>query len=156
MKALKFLYTIFLFTIIAHLLPKEIKEPIPEIWGKIEGTTGYDHTGFAFTPWGGMGNCRVVNSKLALETPGSKIVFGMLTPLNGRSYPHLWAVDQNNNILDLSCQATSPNCKDRKMFAVIDPNTLNLDTKNPTNAAEAHQISWGIKYLSGLKAVSDR
>jgi hypothetical protein len=153
MKHLQYIYTLVLFFIAAELLPKEIKEPIPRIWGAIEGTTGLDHTGFAFTPYGGQGNCRIVNARIALKTPGSKIVFGMIKPLNGRSYPHLWVTDKDL-ILDASCQATSPNCQDRKPFAIIDPITLKLEMENPTNDQEKHQIAWGLEYLSGLKTVS--
>ncbi len=153
MKTLRIIYTCLMFVIVAELLPKQIKEPIPKIWGTIEGTTGLDHTGFAFTPFGGQGNCRIVNARLALKTPGSKIVFGIVTPKNGRKYPHLW-VTKDNQVLDLSCKMTDPNCQNRKMFAVIDPVTLALDAKNPTNPAEEYQVSWGLEYLSGLKKAS--
>jgi len=154
MKIIRFIYFIFLFLIIAELLPKEIKEPIPHLWGMIEGTTGVDHTGFAFTPYGGQGNCRIINARIALSAPGSKIVFGMVTPLNGRSYPHLWVTDKFNKVIDAACVMTEPNCQNRRSFAVIDPTSLYLETKNPSNDAEMHQITWGLEYLSGLKAVS--
>lgn len=139
--------------IVAHLAPKELKEPMPRVWGMIEGVTGIDHTGFAFTPYGGNGNCRIINAKHALKTPGSKIIFGMITPPNGRSYPHLW-VTENGNIYDASCRMTEPACQERKMFAVIDPSTLATEIEKPQNEAESYQLRWGLEYLSGLKKVT--
>jgi hypothetical protein len=151
---LKIFYYFIIFIIVANLFPKEIKEPIPKLWGAIEGSTGIDHTGFAFTPLNGNGNCRIVNTRLALASPGSKIVFGMVKPLNGRAYPHLW-VTNKANILDLSCPITNRNCQNRTPFAIINPVTLALEMSKPQNEQEIHQVIWGLKYLSGFKSVSN-
>lgn len=139
--------------VVAQLAPKEVKEPFPRQWGKLEALTGIDHTGFAFTSINGQGNCRIVNTRLALRTPGSKIVFGIVKPLSGKSFPHLWAVDKDNKILDESCNVTNLNCLDRKVFAVIDPITLTLEKANPQSQEESYQVNWGMLYLSGFKEV---
>lgn len=141
---------IILFFCAGYCVPRFLKEPFPHFWGIIESKVGGDITGFWFTPWFGQGNCRIINSKAALEIDGSKIVFGMVTRQDGESYPHLWATN-GANIIDYTCPMTVSSCRNRKVFAVINPQTLVIEYQNASNNAEEHQIEWGISYLSGFK-----
>ncbi|QOX77919.1 hypothetical protein FY034_02825 [Trichlorobacter lovleyi] len=150
-KLFKFIGYAFLFFIICALAPLYVKEISPYYWGKLECLTGFDMTGFLFTPWHGHGNCRIVNSQKAFEQPGSKIVLGMVKPLDNKQYPHLWSYF-NNKIIDLACPEQQENCKNRRIFAIIDPVKIDVTYKNTINELDEYHIRWGLKYLSGFKS----
>ncbi|MRR37385.1 hypothetical protein EG829_22565, partial [bacterium] len=84
------LFYLFLSVVVGILAPLELKEVSPQSWGWLEGKLGWDMTGFWFSPFGGNGNCRIVNSKVAFSRPGSWIIFGELSPPGRRPEPHLW------------------------------------------------------------------
>lgn len=140
------------FLIIATLLPQEIKQPIPGLWGFLEGSVGWDMTGFAFTPLHGHGKCRIVNGKAGLAIPGSKIVFGVVTPAAGKNYAHLWALDADDHIVDSVCSEEHPECRNRRSFAVIDSRSLKIVSQNPQSDLEKKHIEWGVAYLHGLRS----
>lgn len=156
LQILKYLHYVFLFFVIGVLGPKEIKEPIPELWGFLEGTFGHDMTGFWFSPIGGNGNCRIDNAKLAIAEPDTrKIVFGVVSPPNGKPYPHLWASAPGDQILDTVCPLTNPACRQRRAFAVLDPRTLIVEQKMIIEEMDEYHVKWGQKYLKGLKSAID-
>ncbi len=150
-KCLKILGYSFLFVVVGILLPLELKEVSPKTWGWLEGTLGWDMTGFWFSPLGGNGNCRIVNSKVAFGRPGSRIIFGELTPPDRRPYPHLW-VEEKGEIIDSVCPPGRPECRVRRLFATVDPVTLLIEKRYPQTEKDKRDIRWGINYLGGLKA----
>ncbi len=83
----------FLFVSIGILAPLELKEVSPRAWGWIEGRAGWDMTGFMFSPYGGNGECRIVNSLEAFSRPNTRIIFGEIVPPDREPYPHLWVQD---------------------------------------------------------------
>jgi len=150
-KVFTFFLMLFLFVSAGMLLPREIKGPIPRAWGYLEGKFNRDLTGWWFSSYQGEGNCRIVNGRAAFSCPGSKIIFGTVTPPDAKPYPHLWAVDSVGQILDSVCPATNPSCRQRRIFAVIDTKTMNILSQSPASDIERKQIDWGVKYLVGLK-----
>lgn len=150
-KCLKTISYSFLFVVVGILLPLELKEVSPKTWGWLEGTLGWDMTGFWFSPLGGNGNCRIVNSKVAFCRPGSRIIFGELTPPDRRPYPHLW-VEDKGEIIDTVCPPGQPECRVRRQFATVDPVTLLIEIRCPQTEKDKRDIRWGINYLGGLKA----
>lgn len=64
------------------------------------------------------GNCRVINTLAALETPGSYIVYGTIRDSNGE-YRHLWAIDSRGQIIDKSCPPERAECGDRGYRGIV-------------------------------------
>lgn len=149
-KCFKFLSYSFLFIVVGMLLPLEMKEVSPKAWGWLEGILGWDMTGFWFSPLGGNGDCRIVNSKVAFDRPGSRIIFGELTPPDRRPYPHLW-VEEKGEIIDGVCPPGQPECSVRRLFATVDPVTLQIEKRCPQTEKDKRAIRWGINYIGGLK-----
>ncbi len=141
---------LIVFFIVGAFGPKEIKESNPYLWGWLEGKTGWDMTGFYFSPWIGDGHCRIENSIAAFRNNKSKILFGMVTTRPGKMFPHLWVV-KDEVIIDTVCPITDPDCCNRRIFAIVDPVTLKLEYEKPVTATESYQIKWTLVYLAGLK-----
>ena len=148
---------LFSCLIIMVLLPQELKEPFPFQWGYMECVLGWDMTGFAFSPWHGSGSCRIKNTREAFmaKGSGSRILFGMISPRQGTSYPHLWAIE-GGQVVDLDCPVSRPDCQDRRVFADIDADTLRLNSMSPRDELEQHYIVWGVKYLKGFRVAWER
>jgi len=149
----KIVLALFLFISIGALLPRELKMPFPRQWGQLEGIFNRDLTGLWFSSWQGEGDCRIHSAKLAFKLPGSKIMFGVITPPNKKPYPHLW-VEMQQGIIDSLCPPSQPACQNRRVFAVVNPVTLTVESQNPLSNEEKKLIEWGIEYLGGLKSVS--
>ncbi|ANA41739.1 hypothetical protein A2G06_16485 (plasmid) [Geobacter anodireducens] len=147
----KLLSYLFLFFVVGILVPLEIKEISPKSWGWLEGKLGWDMTGFWFTPLGGNGNCRIVNSKEAFRRPGSRVIFGEISPPDRKPYPHLW-VEENGEIIDEVCPPGQLGCSARRQFATVNPVSLQLEERSPQSEKDRRDIRWGIRYLLGLKA----
>ena len=149
----KFVLYAIILIVIGTLAPQEVKDLMPVTWGFFEGITGKDHTGFFFTSLHGSGPCRIINAEAAFLREGSVIDFGVVnTGESGKSYPHLWGVDANKKIIDLSCPEQQKACQSRRAFAVVDPVTLEVLWQDPQNETERRNVSWGIEYLRGLKS----
>jgi hypothetical protein len=146
---IRWLILLFSCLVICVLLPQEIKEPFPWQWGYLEGTLGWDMTGFAFSPIHGSGDCRIKNTREAFQIKGAYIMFGMIYPRQGAPYPHLWAAD-GAGVIDVSCPISRPDCQARRSFAVIDAGTLRILTLSPQDELEQHFIVWGLQYLKGF------
>ncbi|MRR55411.1 MAG: hypothetical protein EG822_13035 [Deltaproteobacteria bacterium] len=142
-----------LFVIIGGILPRVAKAPCPRLWGKLEGSFNRDLTGWWFSSWQGEGRCRLENSKVAFKLPGSKILFGVLSPQGREPYPHLW-VERGSEVIDLVCPTTDLACQNRRVFAVVDPVALSLEYHGQLNDKEKKQAEWGLQYLAGLKDVT--
>jgi len=149
----KIVLALFLFISIGALLPRELKMPFPRQWGQLEGIFNRDLTGLWFSSWQGEGDCRIHSAKLAFKLPGSKILFGEVSPPDRAPYPHLW-VEMQQGIIDSVCPPSNPACRNRRAFAVVNPTTLALESQNSLNEKEKEQIAWGLEYLKGLKSVS--
>jgi hypothetical protein len=149
---LKFSFLLFLFVFAGALLPREIKGPFPQAWGYLEGRFNSDLTGWWFTSFQGEGNCRIVNGLEAFSYPGARILFGTVYPLHSKPSPHLWAINSQNQIIDLVYPVSNPSYQQRRIFAVIDAKTLKVLSQTPSSEMERKQIDWGIKYLAGLKS----
>lgn len=134
-------------------MPLVLKQDFPRYWGMIEGVVGWDMTGFCFTPLGGSGDCRIKNSIEAFNTPDSQIIFGIITEPQGRRYLHLWALDGRKTIIDKNCPPEKDICKNRRIFASIDPFTFDVISQNPLTREETLTIPWGQKYLNGLSEI---
>jgi len=150
---LKIVLVLYLFIAIGALLPREIKTPFPRQWGQLEGFFNRDLTGLWFSSWQGEGGCRIHSAKLAFKLPGSKIIFGEVSPPDRAAYPHLW-VEMGQGIIDSVCPPSNPACRNRRAFAVVNPANLSIESRNPRNETEKKQIAWGLEYLRGLKSVS--
>lgn len=150
---LKILLGLYLVIAIGALLPRELKMPFPRQWGQLEGIFNRDLTGLWFSSWQGEGDCRIHSAKLAFKLPGSKIMFGVITPPDKKPYPHLW-VEMQQGIIDSLCPPSQPACQNRRVFAVVNPVTLTVESQNPLSNEEKKLIDWGIEYLGGLKSVS--
>lgn len=145
------LFYLFLSVVVGVLAPLELKDVSPWTWGWLEGTLEWDMTGFCFSPLGGNGNCRIVNAKEAFSRPGSRIIFGELSPPGRKPYPHLWA-EEEGEIIDVVCPAAQPGCGVRRAFATVNPSTLQIEGQSPQTDKDQRDIRWGISYLGGLKA----
>lgn len=141
----------FLFIFVGILAPLEIKEISPRAWGWVEGELGWDLTGFWFTPIGGNGKCRIVNSVAAFSLPGSRIIFGEIAPVDRRPYPHLW-VELNEKIVDEVCPPVNPECLVRRQFATVDPISLQIVSQSSKSYMDLKRVKWGLEYLAGLKS----
>jgi hypothetical protein len=150
---LKIVLLLFLFISIGALLPRELKMPFPRQWGQLEGIFNRDLTGLWFSSWQGEGDCRIHSAKLAFKLPGSKIILGEITPPSRKPYPHLW-VEMQQGIIDSTCPPSQPACQNRRVYAIVNPETLAVESQNQLNDTEKKQVEWGIKYLAGLKSVS--
>lgn len=146
---------LFFFVTIGGLLPREIKTPFPRQWGWVEGKFNRDMTGWWFSTWQGEGSCRLDNSIEAFKLPGSKIMLGLIYPPDTEPYPHLW-VTKGSSVIDLSCSPEKPACRKRRVFAVVDSQTLKIEQQNSMNDKESKQTKWGVEYLKGLKSVQNR
>jgi len=144
-----------LFVIIGGILPRVAKAPCPRLWGKLEAAFNRDMTGWWFSSWQGEGRCRIDNSREAFKLPGSKILFGVLSPPEQKPYPHLWVI-QGQIEIDLVCPISDRACQNRRVFAVVDPVTLAMKYQGQPNSMEKKQAEWGVRYLAGLKAVSTK
>lgn len=142
---------IVILIILGALLPLVIKQEAPEMWGFAEGIVGFDMTGFAFTPIGGSGNCRVENTRAAFRSGGSKIVFGVISEPSGHHYLHLWTETAKGGIIDSSCPVVFDRCKERRSFALLDSSTFMVLSQSPLDKEESETIIWGRKYLGGFK-----
>jgi hypothetical protein len=149
----KIVLALFLFISIGAVLPRELKMPFPRQWGQLEGFFNRDLTGLWFSSWQGEGDCRIHSAKLAFKLPGSKIMFGVITPPNKNPYPHLWVAMQQG-IIDSVCPPSQPACQNRRVFAVVNPATLTVESQTPLCNEEKKLIDWGLEYLKGLKSVS--
>ena len=149
----KIVLALFLFISIGALMPRELKMPFPRQWGQLEGIFNRDLTGLWFSSWQGEGDCRIHSAKLAFKLPGSKIMFGVINPPNKKPYPHLW-VEMQQGIIDSLCPPSQPACQNRRVFAVVNPVTLTVESQNPLSNEEKKLIEWGIEYLGGLKSLS--
>ena len=150
---LKAILLFFLFVAIGGLLPREVKTPFPKLWGMLEGTFNRDMTGWWFSSWQGEGSCRIHSANLAFKLPGSKIILGEITPPDQKPYPHLW-VEMQQGIVDSTCPPSQPACQNRRVYAIVNPETLSVESQNQLSDTERKQVEWGIKYLTGLKSVS--
>ena len=122
----------------------------PYYFGRIEGFLKRDITGFCFTEIGGQGRCRIENSISAFKKPTSRIVLGEVFPPAGKSYYHLWAID-DKGVVDSVCPISTPFCRNRRVFAVINATSLVLERSNLTSDEDKEQVRWGLVYLSGFK-----
>ncbi len=147
---LKYFYFALLVVFTGFLAPQEVKEISPKAWGWLEGKLGWDLTGFCFTPLGGNGSCRIVNSAIAFSTPGSSIVFGEIVPPGGKPYPHMWVVKDEATI-DQVCPPEDGACRERREFARVNPDNLQIESEAPRSEKDRVHIKWGLKYLEGLK-----
>ena len=141
----------YIFCRIGVMLPNGIRNYFPYSWGWLEGKAGKDLTGFYFTPLVGYGNCRIINSVEAFKTPGSKIIFGAIKLKQGKEFLHLWAENTDHKVIDLACHPDNEFCKNRRMFAKINPGTLQLENNIANSVQEQFQVEWGLRYLEGLK-----
>jgi len=150
---LKAFLLLFLFVAIGGLLPREVKTPFPKIWGQLEGIFNRDMTGWWFSSWQGEGECRIHSAKIAFKLPGSKIMLGEIMPPGRKPYPHLW-VELRQGIIDSTCPPSQHVCQNRRVYAIVNSETLSVESQNQLNNTEKKQVEWGIKYLTGLKSVS--
>lgn len=151
LKIIMIINYMFLFIFVGILAPLEIKEISPRAWGWVEGKLGWDLTGFWFTPIGGNGKCRIINSAAAFSLPGSCIIFGEITPLDRKPYPHLW-VELKGKIVDEVCPPENPECRVRRQFATVDTISLQIVSQSSRSNTDFKGIKWGLEYLAGLKS----
>lgn len=136
--------------ILAILGPQVLKQEFPYAWGMMEGFTGFDMTGFAFTPWKGSGYCRITNTRIALRKKDTLIALGTIKEASGREYLHLWSISPNKSILDETCPPEKPNCQNRRIFALTDTPNFNVTFQNPKTQEETLTIPWAQEYLKGF------
>lgn len=151
LRCFKVLNYLVLFTCIGILGPLEIKEISPRAWGWTEGKLGWDMTGFWFSPFGGNGACRIINTKEAFTRSDSRIILGELSPIDRKPYPHLW-VEQRGKVIDQVCPPDNPACGNRREFAVVNPCNLQIEKQTPVSDKDLKRIRRGIEYLKGFKS----
>jgi len=83
--------------------------------------------------------------------PGSLIIFGEISPIDRKPYPHLW-VEQKGEIVDEVCPPEQTGCDVRRQFARVRPASLQIYIQNPQSEKDLNRIKWGIEYLKGLKS----
>jgi hypothetical protein len=141
----------FIFISGGALLPREIKGPFPYAWGYLEGRFNRDLTGWWFSSYQGEGTCRIKNGREAFSCPGSRIIFGTVYPPNDKPYPHQWATNSHEQIIDDVCPVSNPSCQQRRAFAVIDAATVTIMSQTTVSKMEENQVKWGVQYLAGFK-----
>ena len=100
----------------------------------------------------GTGDCRVVNTLAALDTPGPYLVYGTIRDSKGE-YRHLWALDAKGRIIDYSCPPDRYECSDRGYRAMVRVQDMSVVWTSPGDESWKSSHEYAVEFVAARRSL---